>query len=184
MKKSCIVLIDGSNLYFKLKDFGLRSLLHFDIQSFIRHISHGETIVSSHFYIGKVRTDGSKKSFELHNLQQKLLAYLRKSHVQYHLGYLLKSAGAYHEKGVDVKIAVDMLVAAYEDTCDQMYLVSSDSDLIPAVQSVRQIGKEVIYVGFQHKKSRALMNTCNQIILMDRKIIRRLIYKKSPTNIK
>ena len=56
------------------------------------------------------------------------------------LGYLLKSNGKYH-KGVDVQMAVDMMEAAYKDLCDRIILVSSDTDLEPAIRKVREQGK-------------------------------------------
>jgi uncharacterized protein (TIGR00288 family) len=75
---------------------------------------------------------------------------------------LLKSDGVFHEKGVDVNIAVDMLVATYENLADTIYLVSSDTDLIPAIQKTQQKGKKVVYVGFSHKLSYALVATCKE----------------------
>ena len=69
---------------------------------------------------------------------------------------MLKTDG-YHEKGVDVLMAVGMLVGAYEDTYDILILVSSDTDLIPALEKVRILGKRVEYVGFSHKPSYGLI---------------------------
>jgi len=66
------------------------------------------------------------------------------------------------EKGVDVNIAVDMLVAAYENLADTIYLVSSDTDLIPAVKKAQEKGKTVIYVGFSHKLSAAMVASCRE----------------------
>jgi uncharacterized LabA/DUF88 family protein len=56
-------------------------------------------------------------------------------------GYIMENRGVYHEKGVDVKIAVDLLVGAYEDHYDTAILLSSDTDLIPAIRQVRALGK-------------------------------------------
>jgi len=42
------------------------------------------------------------------------------------------------EKGVDVNIAVDMLIAAYENQCDTIYLVSSDTDLYQQLNKLRR----------------------------------------------
>ncbi len=70
---------------------------------------------------------------------------------------LLKTADGYHEKGVDVQIAVDLIVGAYEDLYERAILVSSDSDLIPALIKVRERGKKVEYVGFSHAPSHALI---------------------------
>jgi len=44
-------------------------------------------------------------------------------------GYLFKSHGTFHKKGVDVHIAVDKLEPAHENTCDRVILVSSKTDL-------------------------------------------------------
>lgn len=40
-----------------------------------------------------------------------------------------------------------MLVAAYENLCDRIILVSSDTDLIPAIKKTQEKGKIVEYVG-------------------------------------
>lgn len=42
------------------------------------------------------------------------------------------------EKRTDVNIAVYMIDDAYQDTCDQFVLISGDSDLVPAVQRIKQ----------------------------------------------
>jgi len=68
----------------------------------------------------------------------------------------MKSDGVYHEKGVDVKIAVDVLVGAYEDLYDEAILISSDTDLIPVIKKVRHLEKKVEYIGFSHRPSLAL----------------------------
>lgn len=49
----------------------------------------------------------------------------------------------YTEKRVDVSIAVDMVRMAYEGMYDVAYLLSADSDLVPAVEVVRSRGKKV-----------------------------------------
>ena len=51
------------------------------------------------------------------------------------------------EKRTDVNIAVQMMEDAYEDRCDQIILVSGDSDLVPPVVRVRALGKKVfVYI--------------------------------------
>ena len=102
----------------------------------------------------------------MHANQQKLFAHLRKHKVKYSLGYLLKSDGKYHEKGVDVNIAVDMLVATYENICDHIILISSDTDLLPAILKAKQKGKTVEYVGFSHQASLAMIANCSEPTLL------------------
>ena len=73
----------------------------------------------------------------------------------------MESNGKYHEKGVDVKLAVDLLVGAYDDLYDVAVIISSDTDLIPAIQKVRYLKKEVEYIGFAHQPSLALQRYAN-----------------------
>lgn len=156
-----MILIDGSNFYFKLKDLQLHNLLNFNFSNFGKLIAGKNKIVQSTYFIGKIRTDGTKKTKQLFDNQQKLFGHLKKHNYRYSLGYLLKSDGIYHEKGVDVNIAVDILVATYENLCDQIILVSSDTDLLPAINKARGKGKLVKYIGFAHKPSRVMVARCS-----------------------
>ncbi len=74
--------------------------------------------------------------------------------------------GRFYEKGVDVKIAVDLLVGAYEDEYDTAILISSDTDLVPAIEKVRLFGKRIEYVGFAHKPSLGLIRNADSSKLL------------------
>jgi len=167
--KRCIILIDGSNFYFKLKDLKLHNLLNFDFSSFALKLSQRDKIIHATYYIGKVRTDGTKRTNIIHANQQKLFEHLKKHNFNYSLGYLLKSDGKFHEKGVDVNIAVDILVASYENICDRIIIVSSDTDLLPAIKKAREKKKKVEYVGFSHMRSHAMINNCSKYTLLTKK---------------
>ena len=53
------------------------------------------------------------------------------------------------EKGIDVKLAIDLLVGGIDSKYDTAIVVSSDTDLVPAVQWIRnRLRKKVEYVGF------------------------------------
>lgn len=53
------------------------------------------------------------------------------------------------EKGIDVKLATDLIVGAVDNQYDTAIVVSSDGDLIPAIDWVRKRqNKKVEYVGF------------------------------------
>lgn len=167
MKKNrCFILIDGSNFYFKLKDLDLHRLINLDFTGFANSISGKRTIVGVTYYVGKIRTTGTAKSKKMLADQQRLFAHLRRHKVRYSLGYLLKSGGKFHEKGVDVNMAVDILVAAYEDLCDHIILVSSDTDLLPAIKKAKEKGKTVEYVGFSHQPSLAMIANCSESRLL------------------
>lgn len=155
------ILVDGSNMYHYLREIGLKGLSEFDYRAFAQFLAHGRNIVSSTYYIGKVRARGDVKSEELRRGQQRLVAHLQTMgwHVEY--GHMLENNGVFQEKGVDVHIAVDLLIGAYTNTYDTAVLVSSDTDLIPAVHSVRHKKKKVEYIGFAHRPSFGLMKNVN-----------------------
>jgi uncharacterized LabA/DUF88 family protein len=53
------------------------------------------------------------------------------------------------EKGIDVKLATDLVVGAVDDKYDVAIVVSSDTDLVPAIDWTRKrCNKRVEYVGF------------------------------------
>lgn len=82
-KKRCTVLIDGSNLYFKLKDLKLHNLLKFDFSGFAKMLARKDNISEVIYYVGKIRTDGTEKTRMLFDNQQKLIAHLKKHNCKY-----------------------------------------------------------------------------------------------------
>lgn len=176
-QKKCVVIIDGSNFYFKLKDLHLHNLISLDFTGFMKKLANKKKIISATYYIGKVKTDGTEKVQQIFNNQRRLFAHLKKHRVHYSLGYLLKSDGRFHEKGVDVNMAVDILVATYENLCDHIILISSDTDLLPAIKKAREKGKIVEYVGFSHKPSVAMITNCSESTLLKKEDILPFITK-------
>lgn len=177
-KERCIILIDGSNFYFKLKDLKLHHLLSFNFSEFAKLLAGKRKVMNAIYFIGKVRTDGTERTQQLFNNQRKLFAHLKKHTFIYSLGYLLKSDGKFHEKGVDVNIAVEILVATYEDLCDRIILVSSDTDLLPAIKKAKEKGKTVEYIGFSHMPSVAMVANCPESRLLTKEDILPLVKQK------
>jgi len=165
-KQRCVVLIDGSNFYFKLKELKLHHLLDLDFLAFTKMLCGKNTLIYCRYFIGAVRTDGTERVQKMFNDQRKLFAHLKSHGVTYSLGYLLKSDGRFHEKGVDVNLAVDILVATYENLCDRIIIISSDTDLLPAIIKAREKGKIVEYIGFSHAPSLAMVANCNESRLL------------------
>lgn len=177
--QKCLILIDGSNFYFKLKDLRLHNLLCFDFSSFAAFLARSEKVVGAKYYVGRVRQDGTAHADKLLANQQKLLETLKRHNFHYELGYLLKSDDTYHEKGVDVHIAVDILVATYEKLCDRIILVSSDTDLAPAIKKAQEKGRIVEYVGFSHKPSVAMVRFCKESRLLTKNDLLPFINKQT-----
>ena len=77
-KERSIILIDGSNFYFKLRSLGLQNLLNLDFTGFLKKLAKESKIISTVYFIGAVKTDGSKRTMEMYKNQRRLLASLRK----------------------------------------------------------------------------------------------------------
>ena len=184
-QKRVAIYIDGSNLYYKLRDLELTNITYFDYSGLSGWLARDRTIISKRYYIGVVRAkENDEKGQVLRKNQQRLFNHLYSPSQGFIVkqGYLMKNDGVYHEKGVDVKIAVDLLVGAYEDMYDTAILISSDTDLIPAIQKIKHLGKEVEYIGFSHKPSLALQKYASLTRLMIKedleKFISKTAYKK------
>ena len=151
------ILVDGSNLYHYLRELKLTGLAEFDYKAFAEFLARGRILATATYYIGKVRSHGDAKGEELRRWQQKLIARLQNMGWRVEFGHMMENNGVFQEKGVDVHIAVDLLTGAYENRYDTAVLVSSDTDLIPAVHGVRKRGKKIEYVGFAHRPSFGLI---------------------------
>ena len=169
MKDKIFIIVDGSNFYHRLKELGIKNLLNFDYKNFSKFLINDRELILKKYYIGAVREEfNNPKSKELRHSQRILLGKLQKNDWKVGLGHMLKT-DSYHEKGVDVLMAVDLLVGAYEDKYDTAILISSDTDLIPVIKKVRSMKKKVEYIGFSHKPSYGLITNSD---------IRRLLIKE------
>ena len=65
-----------------------------------------------------------------------------------------------------MKIAVEMIRYAREDKYDTAYLLSSDTDLVPAVEEVNSLGKKVCYVGIAKGQSFGLTKVSDDVRLL------------------
>jgi len=156
-KERVFIIIDGNNFYHRLKELKLFNLLSFDYEKFTKFLISKRFLVSKNYYIGAIREErNNPKSKELMSGQRKLTGILQRDGWVVKFGHMLKADG-YHEKGVDVQIAVNLLIGAYENLYDTAILVSSDTDLIPALAKARSMKKKIEYIGFSHKPSYGLI---------------------------
>ena len=116
INKRSVVIIDGSNLYFKLKSLGLEKGIKFNYEGWVKKLTEETTLVSVYYCVGKIRA-----------------------------------------KQNDIKTRT---------------MMAAHSDLIPAIEEAQTLGKEVVYVGFKHQPSYALLKTCKRSILIDKNDIR------------
>ncbi len=166
-KNRVAILIDGGNFYKKIRKDGLVPKgTRFNYVKFAEFLSKGRTVASKSYYIGIVRNhDNSVKSQKMVDSQQKLLSGLEND------GYEIKKGKIVYdndirEKGVDVQMAIDLVIGAVENRYDTAIIVSSDTDLIPAIRYIKSKGKIVEYVGFSNAPSFGMIKESDVRILL------------------
>lgn len=176
MKKEKVqIFIDGGNFFhLVLKKLDIEED-KFLFDDFVKFLANNREVVGKRYYIGTVREkEGDKKSIEKMSKQTKLFTVLKNNGWDVKTSKLrtrterikiddrvsnyqeLKRKKVYEielttmrEKGIDVKLATDLIVGAVDDKYDTAILVSSDSDLIPALDWIRtRKHKKIEYIGF------------------------------------
>lgn len=163
------IYIDGGNFYRRIRQNGLIPKgTQFDYDRFAKFLGKDQKITYRGYYIGIVRNhDKTLKSQKLVQSQQKLLIGLEKE------GFCIKKGRVVYdnkirEKGVDVQMAIDLVIGAVENLYDKAVIVSSDTDLIPALRYVKSKGKIVEYVGFSDYPSFGMIKEANLRLLLQR----------------
>ena len=125
---------------------------------------------------------GDAKSEAIYANQQRLIGFLQQQNVAIGFGNLINYPdGSFHEKGVDILLAVEMIRCILEKKCEVAYLISSDTDLVPAVDECKRLGGEVVYVGSSlHGQSFGLTKVCNTTILLQPKDVLHYVPPKLP----
>ncbi len=171
------ILIDGANFYhLALKKLGI-SELDFDFEKFAEFLVNDRKTIEKgkRFYTGTIREKrNDPKSRRAMAKQTKLFTYLsfngweiktsklrtrtekiiidkRVINYQDLLGKGIKEIifQRTREKGIDVKMATDLIVGALDNKYGTAILVSSDTDLTPAIDWIRKrLNRKVEYIGF------------------------------------
>lgn len=176
------LFIDGENFLHKVKEvLGEKEhswdLALMDISGLIENALQNLRIDRKVFYSSRLHEhkETLKKSRELILFQRRLKTNLEKHGFEFILAGNVraqkltingKTKILFREKGVDVKIAVDMVSQAADGELTTAVLCSSDSDLQPAVQELKRRKVKVVYLGFETEPNRGLMYTCDRTILL------------------
>lgn len=164
-----VVYIDGNNFYKYLKDkeVNFPKGVKFDFNKFVNFVVENNQCVSKRYYVGIARNmDNTEKSKAVVNGQQKFLSKIQNDGFIIKPGRVMYDKGKIREKGTDVKIAVDMIIGAVDNLYDTAILVSSDTDLIPAIKYIKHKGKRFVYVGFSHAPSLGIQKHADISILL------------------
>jgi uncharacterized LabA/DUF88 family protein len=184
-----IAYVDGFNLYFGLRDSGLRRYLWLNICQLAANLVHPdqELVFTKYFssrISGPAPGDTSPAARKLTEKRKRQLTYLEALETltdfrTFYGHYLDKpvqcfSCGSswlsHEEKMTDVNIATEMLIDAYQDYFDTALLVSADSDLVTPVRAVRSLfaTKRVVVAFPPGRSSVDLKNAANASFIIGR----------------
>ncbi len=178
------LFIDGENFLYKIEDAltsqGIDkikvSIENIDLKRLFKLAFPDLKIDTHNFYSARLQfhKQSAKKSKELILKQRVLKTNLEKQGFEFILAGNVrpqlvkvdgKSKTIFKEKGVDVRIAVDLVSLSCDKSIDIAILCSSDSDLQPAVAEARKRGVEIIYLGFENSPNKGLTYTTNRTVL-------------------
>lgn len=155
--KRVIVYVDGFNLYFGLKSKGWRKYYWLDfVKFFTQFLKPHQTLEEVNYFSASQRDPGKKKRqdllFSANKVNPKFHLHLGK-YLEKKINFKGQSIVTYEEKETDVRIAVKMIRDIVLDKCDVSILVSADSDLIPAIEFIREFKpNHKIFVYFPPKR--------------------------------
>lgn len=180
-----ILFIDGENFLHKVEETLNQSkpkatlirAANVDVKALTASALNSLKINKTRFYAAKLHYNEQTptKSKQLIAAQRKLRNILVNQGVEFILAGNVRSQTigkgkrarlVFQEKGVDVRIAVDMVSMACDKKLKTAILCSSDSDLQPAVTEMKKRGVEIIYLGFETKPNKGLIFTCDRTILL------------------
>lgn len=179
-----IALIDGENFKGKIKavfkeNGKPKPVWHeYDFKGLLDTVLAGSPVSKIVFYFGRVKEhkESPEKSKQLIEEQRLLKTHLEKQGFEVILigrvrGQIEttkdgKTILVFKEKGVDVKIAVDMVTLACDKKVKEIILGSSDSDLQPAIKEVIDRKINCIYLGFEINPNKGLTFTTGRTILI------------------
>lgn len=194
-----VVYIDGQNFLYKAAEVLIKAgkikekqdLHTFSFRTLIEKLLDQKDI-EIRFYGTKLKRRKSPPESELiaskslvmvdsqrqlrNSLSKQGIIFIESGKLKLRDGDICKKCGAqekhFQEKGVDVRIAVDMLLDAHNEDDQRFVLISSDTDLLPAIQNVITKGRPVVYVGFSDKLTKAIVTNATETqIIRDAEII-------------
>jgi uncharacterized LabA/DUF88 family protein len=178
-----VLLVDGENFKGKIKTIFKEAgkkrpqWNEYDFKGLFDKVLQGVAIDRTIFYFARVKehSESREKSKQLIEEQRLLKNHLEQLGFEVILsgrvrgqweGEGKKKTLVFKEKGVDVKIAVDMVSLACDKKVKEIILGSSDSDLQPAIKEVRDRKVNCVYLGFEAQPNKGLTYTTNRTLLI------------------
>lgn len=193
-----IAYVDGQNFLYKIAERVVASGLAtskqevsaVDIPYLLNQIFPNEELEIRYYSVAKIRQQRNygeeiqEKSIQFADNLRRMRNCLAKTGVEFRATGVLKvrdrdeckKCGAtdykFQEKGVDVGLAVDIVADSLRNQVDHIILVSSDTDLAPAIKVAKEAGRKITYVGFDNQITRLLSSLADSTqVIRDSEVI-------------
>ena len=160
------LFIDGSNLYGGFTDL-LKPGEYFSFKNLIKLIEKETQIDTIMFYGTYMREDGQKTTANqlIAKAQIEFFNQVKESKkVNFYEGHFSGTSGK--EKGVDVRLAVDLVLGACTNRYDEAIIMTGDADLTYAVDQVKQL-KKIHLMAFSSRFPYGMSFKTNKRIVLD-----------------
>ncbi len=157
------IFIDGGNMFHASNFLQVR----INYKKLIDILRKDRWLLRAYFYTGIPTGDLPKEYKEQWKKQQGFLNELQNIGIKVKTMPLKKTPEGYIEKGIDILIATDMISLAFRNAYDTAILVSGDSDFIPVIEEIQELGKRVENASFKRESSYNLRRICDDFILLD-----------------
>lgn len=173
-KKRLMIFIDAEYVIQNLRDMrGMRNsvrLKNIQWNNIINWITGDRELVRCNYYSAELSKEENKQTYKdqheyLLNLKTKI------PYLQLKLGRLVKYGKVWIQKGIDIKIATDLLTKAFNDHYDVAALISGDSDFAELITDVKErYGKHVELYTFNRSIQEVLRMAPDKHIAIDAKL--------------
>lgn len=121
----------------------------FQLREFVLDLVWDRELLGIRYYIWQIKQFiGDEESKRMYDAQQKVFAKLKREWLYIVQWRIQKLWNMYHEKWVDVKLAIDLVEWLYENRYDRALVISSDTDLKPVYDMVNNKWKKVKVILF------------------------------------
>ena len=189
-----IVYIDGEN--FVHSAIGLLGkgktrddLIELDLKKMISTIvGHKKEAIEVRYYTTKIKFSGvtvktHNRLKEIVEFNARWLSRLASQEIKVVRAGILRSreskpckkcgliSDTFVEKGLDVRLAVDIIEVSIRSNSRKIYLLSSDLDLLPAIEFAKAHKNKVVYIASAKAVNRALVASTSEVLTFTKKDI-------------
>lgn len=166
--KRLMIFIDGGNLFHGAKNVELK----LSYRKLIKFLSKDYDLIRVYFYTGvETKRNWKREEGEFEKRVNKQKSFLNYLEMKLNVDVVTKPLGSINgkifEKGIDVRIASDIIWHGLSNNYDAFVLISGDKDLMDCLTRMKDNGKRVLVANFDGRVSKELKRIADEYISLD-----------------